>query len=259
MITAGIDVGLENIKIVILHDGKIAAKASGSSGGGDRNKQVEKVWQSALDMAGIDRKDVSSIIATGIGKTSAPFAGAEIVEPLADAKAAYFINSAVTTVVDAGADQTRVVALGKGDAITEVVFNQKCMAGIGLALEVVARRLNYTVEEMSSVKIVPDMVNDGCPVFAEMDAIELLNKGATRETAMGAITEMAVVRLNSILHDKFFPDGQKTMLIGGVAKNAAVVAALKERSGIDFIIPENPEYGCALGAAVFGMTETGIE
>jgi predicted CoA-substrate-specific enzyme activase len=253
MITAGIDVGLENIKIVILKDGKIAAKAEGLSGGAGRGQAAEKLWEDALSKAGIKASDVSKVVATGAGKYDVAFAGDRVVEAVADARAAKYFHSNATSVVDVGADQVRVVTLGAGDKIDETVLNQKCSAGLGIMLRYMGRRLGMTLAELSA--LAPDAakgrtVNGGCAVFTELDALELLNRNAPKSEVAGAVTQTVIYRISSILKDKIPPAKETTVLIGGMTKNAAVVNGLKARSGINFLIPEEAQYGCAVGAAV---------
>jgi benzoyl-CoA reductase subunit D len=262
MLTAGIDSGFENTKIVILDDDQLVAKGMISSGGGDRDKAIEKLWNETLQSAALSPSDITKTVATGQGKQDVFFADKNVVEAVADARAARAINPVAAFVVDIGADQTRVVTLGEGTAIEEVVLNQKCMAGLGTLLKYMARRLDMTIEELSGLS--PDdkknvKVNDGCPVFAELGALELLNQGVSKEDVGYAIIDSVVVRLNSILNDKAVPAKDTTVLIGGVSKNAAVISGLKARSGINFIIPEYAEYGCALGAAAIAKDQPILE
>jgi predicted CoA-substrate-specific enzyme activase len=254
MITAGIDAGLMNTKIVVLRDGEVIARASGATGGGGRREAINKVWDDALNAAGAAVSEVNLTVATGMGKEDVTFSGGTVVESVAAARAARFLYPGAASVVDAGADQTRVVTLGEGASITEVVMNQKCMAGLGLLLETAADRLEMTLEEMSALGPEfgdPIPLNDGCPVFAEQGALELLNRGVPKREVADAVTNVVVVRLLSILNDKIKPKKDGTALIGGLAKNAAVTERLRRCSGIDFLIPEAAEYGGALGAAVF--------
>jgi activator of 2-hydroxyglutaryl-CoA dehydratase len=147
----------------------------------------------------------------------------------------------------------RVVALGPQESILEVVMNQKCAAGLGILLRSMARTLGMTLEEMGRL---PDgsaegvAVNDVCAVFAEMDALGLLNRNIPREDIARAVIEVVAVRVNSVLNDKIRPQKDTTVLVGGVSRNTAVTNALKRRSGINFIIPEQAEYAGALGAAL---------
>ncbi|MDR1246718.1 MAG: acyl-CoA dehydratase activase [Clostridiales Family XIII bacterium] len=250
MITAGVDAGLRNIKILILDGGKIAAKGIAPSGGAGRAKAIEKLWEETLSSSGLRKGDVSKVVATGEGKNDVLFADKLVTEPIADARAAKFLLPTAKSVVDAGAAKTRVVTIGKDSNIEEVVLNQKCMGGLGLLLEVIADRLGWDLDEMARAKAGETVVNDGCPVFAELDALEALNKGASREDVAGAVTEAVAVRLHSILYDKVGVSKDATVFIGGLAKNGAAVNALQKRIGANFTIPDDPEYGTALGAAV---------
>jgi len=256
MITAGIDVGIESVKAVILKDGKVLARGIGLSGGANRAKAAEEVYNEALAAAKLKPADIGKVIATGQGKNDVRFADDRVVEPVADARAARFLYPKATCVVDIGADQARVVILGK-DGITEVVMNQKCAAGLGILLKSMARTLGMALDEMSGLSGNPTggvTVNDGCAVFAEMDALGLLNRNVPRQDVARAVMEAVAVRINSILNDKIKPARDTTVLVGGVSRNKAVVNALKRRSGINFVIPEQAEYAGALGAALIAAS-----
>jgi (R)-2-hydroxyacyl-CoA dehydratese activating ATPase len=251
MITAGIDVGIENTKVVILKDGKVVARVTALSGGASRGKTAAQALKDALAAAKISPSTVDSIVATGQGKGDVGFARDRVVEPVADAKAARFLYPQAACVVDVGADQVRVVTLSEQDKISEVVMNQKCAAGLGILLKSMARTLGMTLDDISRLTgETKAVVNDACGVFAEMDALGLLNRNVPREDVARAVVEAVAVRVNSILNDKITPAKDSTVLVGGVSRNKAVVAALKKRSGINFIIPEQSEYAGALGAAI---------
>jgi predicted CoA-substrate-specific enzyme activase len=253
MITAGIDMGIENVKAVILKDGKIIARRMALSGGANRAQSAEKVWNEALAAAGIKASDVSKVVATGQGKLDVKFATDHCVEPVADARAAKFLYPSATSVVDVGADQVRVVTLGDGQKIKEVVINLKCAAGIGIFLRSMGRTLGLTIEEMGQVpssKTKEAAVSDLCVVFAELDAVAMIHKNTPKPAIVKAVQESVATKLNAILNDKVVPESNKSVLIGGVSRNAGVVQALQKRSGINFLIPENADYAGALGAAL---------
>ncbi|OGN94997.1 MAG: hypothetical protein A2Y89_03045 [Chloroflexi bacterium RBG_13_51_18] len=252
MITAGIDVGIESLKAVILKDGKILARATGLSGGAKRAEAAEKVWKEALATAKLKSSDVKKVVATGQGKQDVAFAAEYITEPVADALAARFLYPESTCVIDAGADQVRVVHLKLKDGISEVVMNQKCAAGLGIFLKSMARTLGMALENMNNLPQRSNgaTVNEICCVFAEMDALGLLNRNVSREDVARAVTEAIAVRINSILNDKIKPAKDTTVLIGGLSRIKPVVNALKKRSGINFLIPEWAECAGALGAAL---------
>jgi predicted CoA-substrate-specific enzyme activase len=172
---------------------------------------------------------------------------------VADARAARYLYPAARVVLDAGADQVRVVSLdGKGN-ILEVVMNQKCAAGLGLFIKAMARTLGLTIEEMSKLPAEappPALVNDGCCVFGELDAIAMIHNNTPKADIVRAVDEAVATRINSILNDKIKPEKSATVLMGGISRNAGVIGALKRRSGINFLIPENAQFGGALGAAL---------
>ena len=254
MKTAGIDVGFDMIKVAVMDDGKIVAKTIGEAGCIGREGNIDKLYGEALAAVGLKAEDIRKVVATGIGNFSVGFAADYISDAVADANAARFFFKGAASVVDVGADKTRLVTLDPdGDGIREAVQNQKCMAGLGLALDVISNRLGYTLDDISKFEAGADngtIVNDGCPVFAELDSLEELNKGTPKEQVMGAVINSVIIRLNAILRDKVMPSKEKTVLLGGVSRNAAVISGLEARSGVKFMIPEDAVYGSAIGCAL---------
>jgi predicted CoA-substrate-specific enzyme activase len=252
MITAGIDVGIETVKVVVLKDGKVISTSTASSGGADRSASAEKAWKAALKSGGIKASDVQKVVATGQGKYDARFAGELVVEPVAAVAAARFLYPSAKAVVDAGADQVRLVILDSSGKIAEVVLNQKCAAGIGIFLRSIARRLDLSLEEMSLMtgKAAVSPVNDSCAVFAELDSLALAGDDTPLPRIAQAIHDAMATRINSILNDKVVPGKKSTVLVGGLAKNRGLVKALEKSSGMKFLIPDQPEFACALGAAL---------
>jgi benzoyl-CoA reductase subunit D len=251
MIAAGIDVGLEYSKVVILNDGIVAARRSTVSGGGGRPQNITRIWRESLNDAGVEEADVERVVSTGKGKFDAGFASSNIVEAVALSNAARFLDPEATVVVDVGADEILAVTLLAEGGVKKAVNNQKCAAGLGLFLEYMARRLDMGVEEMGSLgSSHAATVNEACAAFAELDALTLLNKGVSPLEVAMAVIEAVSVRANAVLNDFVFPQKEHALLCGGVAKNHAFVRALKNRSGIDFVVSPDPEYVCAIGAAL---------
>jgi benzoyl-CoA reductase subunit D len=250
MITAGIDVGLKNIKAVVLKDGKVAGKANGISGGAGRPAAAQAVYDKALAEAGVQAGDVAKVISTGKGKFDVPFAADQLSETVTAAKAARVLVPGVTSVVDIGADEIVVAVLAEDNKITEFVINEKCTAGLGLLLDGIADRFDMSIEEIGALEGPGSVsVNDGCVVFAELDALSLLNRGADAKEIVKAINEAIAWRANSTLNDIYKPDYKCVALFGGMTKNGAFIKSLKRISGIEFVIPEDAEYAGAFGAA----------
>ena len=249
MITAGIDVGLENIKAVIVKDGKVIGKACGLSGGAGRPAAVQAVYDKALEAAGVKAADVEKVVSTGKGKFDVAFAADQLSETVVAAKAAAMFEPKVTTVVDIGADEI-VVATMAGEKITEFVINEKCAAGIGLFLESIACRFDMSIDELSALEGQSTVtVNDGCVVFAELDALSLVNRGTDVKEVLKAVIEACAWRANTTLNDIYKPSKDCVVLLGGMTQNGAFVKALEKISGIKFVVPGEAVYAGAIGAA----------
>jgi len=249
MITAGIDIGLKYIKAVVMKDGEVAGKACGLSGGAGRSAAAQAVYDKALADAGLKASDVEKVFSTGKGKFDAAFSADQLSETVVAAKAARIFAPDATTVVDIGADEI-VVATLDGEKVKEFVINQKCVAGLGLFLEDMAERFEMSIEELSALEGPGSVtVNDGCVVFAELDALSLRNKGTDAKEIAKALVEACAWKANSTLYDIYRPDTSCTVLFGGMTQNGAFVKALEKISGIKFVIPEEAVFAGAIGAA----------
>jgi predicted CoA-substrate-specific enzyme activase len=255
MLTVGIDIGFENSKAVVMKDGEVIGRACGASGGADRPIAAQAVMDKALDAAGVKASDAEKVIATGKGKFDAAMADDQVSEVIAAAAAARYFEPKVTSVVDIGADEIVVATLTE-DRIKEFVLNQKCAAGLGIFLESMAERFEIDLDELGTLEGPANAtVNEGCVVFAELDALSLVNRGTdVREVAM-ALIEACAYRANSTLNDIYKPNTDCVVLLGGLTKNHAFVKALQRISGIGFVIPEDAYYGGAIGAAALAATK----
>jgi predicted CoA-substrate-specific enzyme activase len=253
MITAGIDAGIEYIKAVVLKDGRVVARAISPSGGSGRARSIEQVWQEALKQAGITAADVSKVVATGLGKWDAAFASSRVVEPVADARAAVWLSPSARAVIDIGADQARAVQYNAEGKIQQYTLNHKCAAGLGLFLESMAMTLGISLEEMSGATDHTNhraQVNDQCAALAELDVVLMIHDNVPRASIIQAINEAVAAKLSAMLNEMLNPVAKEAVLIGGVAANTGVANAFKQRLGIDLIIPEQPQFAGALGAAL---------
>jgi predicted CoA-substrate-specific enzyme activase len=230
-------------------DGKVIGKASGLSGGAGRPAAVQAVYDAALSAAGVKASDVEKVVSTGKGKFDGAFSADQLSETVAAAKAARMFEPKATTVVDIGADEILVATMA-GEKISEFVINQKCTAGLGLFLEGMADRLDMTIDEVGKLEGPGSVtVNDGCVVFAELDALSLLNRGTDAKEIVKALNEACAWRANSTLNDIYRPDNVCVVLFGGMTQNGAFIKSLERISGIKFVIPDEAVYAGAIGAA----------
>ncbi|MCL1805401.1 MAG: acyl-CoA dehydratase activase [Clostridiales bacterium] len=272
LVTAGIDAGIAYTKVVILKDGAVVGRGIGPTGGVDRRERIEEAYQRALEDAGLDAGEVKGVVVTGKGKHDAGFAGKRISELLATKRAVERMSPGATCLVSAGADETIVSASAGEGGAGEYAFNQKCSAGLGLFLEYMADRLSMDIGELSSLAdgvaapeasqaaegvAIPEAakageaaVNEGCVVFAELDALSLLNHGVSPADVGRAVNRAAAARVSAVINDITYPSADRVVLVGGLAKNNAFVRALETLSGIKLTVPDDAEYAGALGAAL---------
>ena len=251
VITAGIDVGVETTKAVVMRDDAVIGRAKVPSGGYDRPERALEAYMAALENAGMAAKAVDAVTATGRGKYDVPFAAHRITETIAAVRAGAFLVNGATSVLSVGADECIAATIGEKRPVDEFVLNQKCTAGLGTFMQVMSGRLEMPLEVMAETDTgTAPNINQGCTVFAELDALSLLNGGAAAETVAAACIKAAAVRAATVLRDLTAPRSDRTALIGGMAKNRAFVRELEKRSGIGFFIPCDAEYAGAIGAAI---------
>lgn len=258
MITAGIDIGIKYTKIVIIKDEEIIARVQGVSGGIKRPENVDKLWNEALKMADLDSSDVQAVISTGKGKYNTYLTNKHCTEIIALTKAVEALYPEATMAVNLGADEILVTVIDKHlkTSIAEMAQNQKCSAGLGLLIENLTEEFGWEYHQTSQLQCTEKaFISDGCATFARMDILEARNKGVSKEAVMEGTLNAAAVRANSVINDITFPNTEKIVLCGGLSKNKAFVRLLEEKSQKTYQICDNPEYICAIGAALAAVTK----
>jgi len=253
MITAGIDVGVKTVKVVIVKDDEVIASGMAPSEGFERGNVAEKLYNDLLVQAGVPASDVDIAIATGTGKTDVKFTDNTVVEAVADVRGALRLLPAARTVIDAGAEQVRVVKYDETGKVANYVLNQQCGAGLGMFAESMARALGVTLDEMSRLmrSSKNDMtVNGECGVYASLDIVTLVHNNTPKADIARAILDAIANKISSTANLTNIEG--PVALVGGVAHNEGVVEALKRRMGVEFMIPQEPEMAGALGAALIG-------
>jgi benzoyl-CoA reductase subunit D len=250
MITAGIDCGAKNTKVVVLKEGEIVAKSSVLSGF-DQKAAAHQSLAHALQEANISKDDVTHITATGAGMKEAQFAQDTVTEVGADAKGANFLFPSAKTIIDVGAEEGRAIKCDGHGKVIDFAVNEKCAAGAGSFTEAMARALEINVEDMGplslkSQKAVP--MNAQCAVFAESEVVTLIHAKTAKEDIARAVHDAIADRISSMVRRVGIE--KDVALIGGVARNVGFVKSLEDTLEISVSIPEEPEYVSALGAAI---------
>jgi benzoyl-CoA reductase subunit D len=250
VITAGIDMGTQSVKVVILKDGAIISHGQAFSGF-EPAKAAEQVVGEALKKARLSLTDVNHVTATGSGMEMAPYANSMISMMGADAKAGVYLFPKARTIIDVGAEEARAVKCDEKGIMIDFVVNERCAAGAGTFIEAMARALEVKLEEMGPLSLKAERaspINATCVIFGESDVVSLIHRQESKPEIARAIFDAMVDRVLSMVHRLGInPD---VVLVGGVAKDVGFVASLKRKLGIDVLIPEYPEFTGALGAAL---------
>ena len=251
MITAGIDCGAKNTKTIILKDGQIIGKAKVPTGF-DQEKAIGDSLMQAVENAGILKDAVLKIYATGSGRQRVKMADDIVNDIKAMAKGAHFFFPNARTVADIGAEEGRAVKIDETGNPVDFAMNEKCAAGAGAFIEGMARALEVTVEEMGPLCLESDKkisMNAQCVIFAESDVIEMIHSKTGKPEISKAIHDAVASRIASIV--RRIGINEDVVLVGGVGYNPGFIAALKKELKVETIyIPDDPEYGTAVGAAI---------
>ncbi len=249
--TLGIDIGSTASKCVMLRDGKeIISKSLIPVGAGTSGPQ--RAIAQVLENAGMTRDEMAYVLATGYGRNSLDgIADHQMSELSCHAKGATFLFPGVHTVVDIGGQDVEVLQIENG-VMTNFVMNDKCAAGTGRFLDVMARVLEVKVEDLGtlgsqSTKNVA--ISSTCTVFAESEVISQLAQETDKRDIINGIHHSVAARVAGLAHRV----GVKELVVmtGGVAQNSGVVKALEEELGHTIHTSPLTQYNGALGAALF--------
>jgi benzoyl-CoA reductase subunit D len=250
MITAGIDMGIQTVKVVILKDGKVASRYKAFSGF-EPAKAAEQALEEALSVAKATRTDVSLILATGSGMDMATSTNGTVSMMGAVAKAGIYLFPSARTIIDIGAEEARAVKCDERGVMVDFVVNERCAAGAGTFIEAMARALEVKLEDMGPLSLKAERassINASCVIFGESDVVTLIHRQESKPEIARAVFDAMADRVSSMVHRLGInPD---VVLVGGVAKDVGFIESLKRKLGINLLIPEYPEFAGALGAAL---------
>jgi benzoyl-CoA reductase subunit D len=256
MITAGIDCGTQNTKTIVIRDGEIIGKGMVLTGY-DFKRAVEASLVGAFEKAGISKNEVHRICGTGSGKNAIAVADDHVNDIKAMSKGAHYFFPNARTVADVGAEEGRAAKIdAKGNPV-DFAINEKCAAGAGTFIEAMARALEVNIEEMGplcrqSNKEIP--MNAQCAIFAESEVVGLIHANTDKSDISKAIHDSMAGRIASII--RRVGVNEDVALLGGVGHNSGFIAAMLRELKIEKIfIPDEPEFGAAVGAAVVAAEE----
>jgi len=247
---AGIDIGSLSAEAVLLSDNGLEAYSIRKTGA-NPVQAARMCLAEALDKLGARMEDLAGIVATGYGRLRVPFADKEVTEITCHAKGAHFLFPQTRTVVDIGGQDSKVITLDHEGNVTDFVMNDRCAAGTGRFLEVMAGALEADLENLGRLSLQARKgvsISSMCTVFAESEVISLIADGHGREAIIRGVHESISKRIFRMT--KRLRVREEIAFTGGVAKNQGMVKALEGLFRTRLNIPQEPQIVGALGAAL---------
>lgn len=250
MYFAGIDIGSTMTKIVIMDD-EINSQVIGPTGAEHRHL-ANKVMEEALSKAGIAFDELTYVVATGYGRINVPFADKQITEITCHAKGVSSIFPSARTVIDIGGQDAKGIKIA-GGKVVNFVMNDKCAAGTGRFLEVIADALGLKLKEMGELSLQSKekvRISSTCTIFAEQEVVSKIADGVPIEDILAGLHEAIASRVFHMAEKMKIE--KDVAMTGGVAKNVGMVKALEDQLGFPVLIAREPLLTGAIGAAILG-------
>ncbi|MBP8130595.1 MAG: 2-hydroxyglutaryl-CoA dehydratase [Candidatus Hydrogenedentes bacterium] len=248
---AGVDVGSATTKAVLLDaTGAIAAHTVIPSGG-KLAAAAHVALERVLGEVSAELKTVAALVSTGYGRESVAGRTKAVTEITCHARGAHALNPAARSVIDIGGQDSKAIALDEKGGVRRFEMNDKCAAGTGRFLEVMARTLQVGLDEIGPLALSagsPARISSTCTVFAESEVISLLAQDESIPGILAGLCAAISQRVNALAARVGMTP--EVMMTGGVAKNIGVVKGLEQAIGLKLTTPEEPQIVGALGAAL---------
>lgn len=255
MYTMGLDIGSTATKGIILKSGKeIVASSMFPLGTGTSGPN--KVKKELLEKAKLERSRISKIVVTGYGRMTYEDADMQISELSCHARGITFAEPDIRTIIDIGGQDAKALQLDKNGKLQNFVMNDKCAAGTGRFLDVMAKILETDVDNLGKLSKESKnevSISSTCTVFAESEVISHLSSDANIEDIVAGIHTSIAKRVASLVIRLGVTE--KIAMVGGVAKNEGVVRAMEKILKKDIVVPNEAQLNGALGASLYAYDE----
>ncbi|MCX7634694.1 MAG: acyl-CoA dehydratase activase [Syntrophales bacterium] len=246
----GIDVGSITTKAAVVVDGTLQGWHVIFTGY-NAAQAGRRVLEEVTAKLGISPGDRQNIVATGYGRRAVTSASQTVTEIMCHAAGVHFLEPDVRTIVDIGGQDSKAILIGADGRVRNFMMNDKCAAGTGRFLEVMARALEVDLEafgDLDKRREEAVRISSVCTVFAESEVISLIARGEKRENIIAGIHDAIGARVSAMM--KRVGVEEPVMMTGGVAKNQGVVRAVSERIGHPIRVSPYAQVMGAVGAAV---------
>ncbi len=256
MMYAGIDAGSRAIKVVVVGDDGLEVIAKGQADQGvEQDRFAGKLFEQVLADRGVNRSEVRRIVATGYGRDAISVADTTITEITCHAVGVRHLMPAAMTVIDIGGQDSKLVRLDRNGRVRDFAMNDRCAAGTGRFLEVVADRLDLALGDLGPIAAKsssPAAISSMCVVFAETEIIGLLAGGRAREDIVAGVQTAIASRIVAMAGRNV---ETPIVFTGGVARISGMEAALQAALGQPVAIAPEPQMTGALGAALLARRQ----
>jgi len=248
---AGIDIGSTMTKAVILNKGIIASIIGPT--GPEQRKLANKVMEEALNRAGISIQTISYIVSTGYGRINVPFADKQFTEITCHAKGIISFFPKARTIIDVGGQDIKAIRIDATGKPLDFVMNDKCAAGSGRFIEVIADTLGVSLDEVGDLSLEsknPAKISNICTIWAQQEVAASLAEGIPVPDLLAGVHQSLADRISRMVNRIKIEEA--VILTGGGAKNKGLLKALIQQLGHEILVPEEPLITGALGAAILG-------
>jgi len=246
----GIDIGSGTSKGVITKDGKLLAYHLLPSGV-DYRAIAQKLGEELLAKVGLSPEDIAYTVATGQGSGNVPFSNQQVTDIRCCARGINSILPSVRTIIDVQGQSSQVIRLNEKGQVTNFVVSEKCAAGSGRFLEVIANVLQIELKDIGPLSLKsknPVTFTTSCAVFGESEAVSRVAEGTAKEDILAGIHEALANKISALIDRVGLERG--CAISGGGALNIGLIKSVEEKLGIRLLVPSQPQIVTALGAAV---------
>jgi predicted CoA-substrate-specific enzyme activase len=248
---AGIDVGSTMTKAVILNGGIIASIVG--STGPEQRRLANKVMEEALRKAALSFQTITYIVSTGYGRINVPFADKQFTEITCHARGIISLFPKAKTIIDIGGQDVKGIKIDANGKTTDFVMNDKCAAGCGRFIEVIADTLGVPLDKVGDLSLQsknPAKISNICTIWAQQEVAASLAEGVPMTDLLAGVHQSLADRIIRMVNRLRVEDA--VIVTGGGGKNKGLLRALSEQLGREILVPGEPLITGALGAALLG-------
>ena len=253
----GLDSGSTSTNAVVMNEARKIVASVVIRTGAKAGASAERAYREVLERAGITPDQVACTIATGYGRVSIPFADENVTEISCHGRGAHYFNPDVRTILDIGGQDSKAIHVNAAGEVTDFAMNDKCAAGTGRFLEMIARSLEISLDELGPAALESKKrleIASMCSVFAESEVISLIANNEEKPDIAAGVCRAVAGKAYSLMRRVGLEGAY--MMTGGVAQNPGVVRAVEELIGEKLFICEDPEIVGATGAALLALEKS---